>query len=292
MADIDIESLQQWVGSLQTRCDVISAAPVAALSASLNLPAMRASVGEMLPACWHWLYFHDIVPTAELTADGHAPRGDFLPPVPLPRRMWAGSRVRFFEPLRVGDEARRVSNVQSVTHKQGRTGDLVFVTLRHQIFCSQALAIEEEQRLVYRGERRGHDRIGQIASAAAGSGLPVSQWNRELTPDTVLLFRYSALTFNSHRIHYDREYAQRVEGYEGLVVQGPLTATLLLALLHQEMPSTPIDSFEFRALRPLLAGKPLTLRGRRDGHDIHLWALDASAELAMEARASVSGGAI
>jgi 3-methylfumaryl-CoA hydratase len=288
MTDIDIESLQQWVGRTDTRCGVISAAPVAALSASLNLPAPRAGFGEALPACWHWLYFHDLVPTSQLTADGHAPRGDFLPPVPLPRRMWAGSQLRFAAPLLVGDEARRLSTVQSVTHKQGRTGDLVFVTLRHKIFRSEVLAVDEEQQLVYRDHRGGDDNPKPTAIPASRSSPPVAQWRRELSPDTVLLFRYSALTFNSHRIHYDRDYAMGVEGYDGLVVQGPLTATLLLELLHRELPSAHIAAFEFRALRPLLAAAPLHLQGRRDEQEIRLWALDANGDLAMEARASLS----
>jgi len=289
MTDIDIESLQQWVGRTHTRCDVISAAPVAALSASLDLPSPRAVNSEALPACWHWLYFQDVVTTSRLTPDGHAPRGDFLPPVPLPLRMWAGSHLRFAAPLLVGDEVHRVSTVRSVTHKQGRTGDLVFVTLRHQIFRSQVLAIDEEQHLVYRAQRSVGDNTKPAANPASTPSSPVAQWHRELAPDTVLLFRYSALTFNSHRIHYDRDYAMRVEGYEGLVVQGPLTATLLLELLQQELPSAHIASFEFRAVRPLLADAPLHLRGRRDEQEIRLWALDANGELAMEARASLSG---
>ena len=288
MPDIDIEYLQQWVGRMHTRCDVIAAAPVAALSASLNLPATRAVLGEPLPACWHWLYFHDLVPTAQLTPDGHAPRGDFLPLVPLPRRMWAGSHLRFAAPLLVGDEAQRVSTVEAVTHKHGRSGDLVFVTLRHQIFRSQMLAIDEEQRLVYRDQRVGDDNPTSTTAPASGPSSSVAQWHSDVSVDTVLLFRYSALTFNSHRIHYDRDYAMGVEGYDGLVVQGPLTATLLLELLHQELPSARIAAFEFRALRPLLANAPLRLQGRRDEQAIHLWALDANGDLAMEARASLS----
>ena len=289
MTAIDIEYLQQWVGRTHTRCDLICAAPVAALSASLDLAATRAVFGEPLPACWHWLYFQDHVPTSLLTPDGHAPRGDFLPPVPLPRRMWAGSHLRFVAPLLVGDEAQRVSTVQSVAHKQGRSGDLVFVTLRHQIFRGQILAIDEEQRLVYRDQRVGEDNPTSKTKPTSAPSSSVAQWRRELCPDTVLLFRYSALTFNSHRIHYDSDYAMRVEGYDGLVVQGPLTATLLLELLHRELPSAHVAAFEFRALRPLLADAPLHLQGRRDGQAIHLWALDANGNVAMEARASLSG---
>jgi 3-methylfumaryl-CoA hydratase len=294
MTDIDIESLQQWVGRTHTRCDVISAAPVAALSASLNLPAPRAVVGAALPACWHWLYFQEVVPTSRLTPDGHAPRGDFLPPVPMPRRMWAGSRLRIAVPLLVGDEARRVSTVQSVTHKQGRSGDLVFVTLRHQVFCRQILAIDEEQHLVYRDQRMGDDNAQhsskQTAKSTTETSLPLAQWRWEVSADTVLLFRYSALTFNSHRIHYDRDYAMREEGYGGLVVQGPLTATLLLELLNRELPSARVSTFEFRAARPLLAETTMLLQGRREKQEVRLWALDANGELATEAWATLSSG--
>lgn len=292
MTDIDIKTLQHWVGRAHTRSDVISAAPVAALSASLNLPAPRAVVGEALPACWHWLYFQDLVPTSQLTPDGHAPRGDFLPPVPLPRRMWAGSQLRFAAPLLVGDEAQRVSTVQSVTHKQGRSGDLVFVTVRHRVLRGEMLAIDEEQRLVYRDLHMGDDNPGRTAkpaaTAAPGPSPPLAQWHTELSPDAVLLFRYSALTFNSHRIHYDRDYAMREEGYGGLVVQGPLSATLLLELLYRELPSERIATFKFRAIRPLLADAPLHLQGRRDRQDVRLWALDANGDLAMEANATLS----
>lgn len=281
MSVVDIEQLQQWVGNTDTRCDVITAAPVAALSATVDYSSARAAAGEVLPPCWHWLYFQDRVPTADLTADGHAPRGDFLPPVPLPRRMWAGSRLRFAAPVIVGQAVRRVSTILSVRHKHGQSGELVFVTVQHQVFHGDTLAIEEEQDLVYREHRTGN------ASSAPRSTPAAAQWSREVLPCAVLLFRYSALTFNSHRIHYDREYATAEEGYNGLVVQGPLTATLLLDLLHRELPSEQVAAFEFRAIRPLLAGAPLQLQGRRDARQVQLWALDAAGETAMEARASL-----
>ncbi len=283
MSVVDIKALQRWIGRTQTRCDVLSAAPAAALSASLNHTHPRALMGDALPPCWHWLYFQDAVAASGLGIDGHARRGGFLPPVSLPRRMWAGSRLHFVAPLTVGEAVRRVSTVASITHKQGRNGELVFVTLRHQIFQGEKLAIEEEQDLVFR------EPVAANVVPLPRPAPAVAHWSRELRPDSVLLFRYAALTFNSHRIHYDRDYAMREEGYASLVVQGPLTATLLLDVLHRELPDVAVAAFEFRAIRPLLEGLPLRLQGRRDGEEVRLWALDASGALAMEAHARLQG---
>ncbi len=279
MSAVDIKKLQRWIGRTQTRRDVLCAAPVAALSASLDYLQPRALVGDALPPCWHWLYFQDATAASGLGVDGHVLRGDFLPPVSLSRRMWAGSRLRFVAPLKVGDAVRRISTIATVTHKHGRSGELVFVTLSHQIFQGDFLAIEEEQDLVYREPDAAN--VVPLPRPAPAQ----AQWSRDLRPDAVLLFRYSALTFNSHRIHFDRDYAMDKEGYAALVVQGPLTATLLLDMLHRESPDTEVATFEFRALRPLLEGLTLQLQGRQDGNAVRLWALDASGALAMEAQA-------
>jgi len=279
MSTVDIELLQGWVGSTETHCDVISVAPVAGLSASLDYLSPLARVGEALPPGWHWLYFQDAVAASNLAVDGHVRRGDFMPPVPLSRRMWAGSRLHFFSPITVGDEVRRVSIIASITHKEGRSGELIFVTLRHQIFQQEKLAIEEEQNLVYRDYG--------TSSSVVRPAPAESQWSREICPDSVLLFRYSALTFNSHRIHFDRHYASQVEGYTSLVVHAPLTATLLLDLLRRELPDSAVKEFEFRAIKPLLEGAPLFLQGRRDDQEVTLWVLDDSGVLAMEARATL-----
>jgi 3-methylfumaryl-CoA hydratase len=279
MSAVDSATLQRWIGKTETRTDVLAAAPVAALSATLNYTQPRASVGDVLPPCWHWMYFQDVVAASALGVDGHSARGGFLPPVSLPRRMWAGSRLRFIAPLIVGTAVRRVSTIASVTHKQGRSGELVFVKVAHQIFQGEMLALEEEQDLVYR--ELGVTNVVPLPRPAPA----VAQWSRELRPGAVLLFRYSAITFNSHRIHYDRDYAVGEEGYASLVVQGPLTATLLLDLLQRELPGVDVLTFEFRAIRPLLEGMPLLLQGRQDGREVRLWALDASGALAMEAQA-------
>ena len=279
MSTVDIELLQGWVGNTETHCDVISVAPVAGLSASLDYLSPLARVGEALPPGWHWLYFQDAVAASNLAVDGHVRRGDFMPPVPLSRRMWAGSRLHFFSPVTVGDEVRRVSIIASITHKEGRSGELIFVTLRHQIFQQEKLAIEEEQNLVYRDYG--------TSSSVVRPAPAEPQWSREICPDSVLLFRYSALTFNSHRIHFDRHYASQVEGYASLVVHAPLTATLLLDLLRRELPDSAVKDFEFRAIKPLLEGAPLFLQGRRDGQEVNLWVLDDSGALAMEARVTL-----
>ncbi|MEJ2533815.1 MAG: MaoC family dehydratase N-terminal domain-containing protein [Halioglobus sp.] len=279
MAAHDLNALEAWIGKTESREDLISPAPAAGLSATLDYGTPRASVGDPLPPLWHWLYFHAVPRPSETDRDGHPRRGGFLPPVALPRRMWAGSRIRFESPLRVGDRARRDSAIASISHKQGSAGDLVFVTVRHRIYRGDALAIEEEQDLVYRETATGN------ATPAPQPAPEEAQWTREITPDPVLLFRYSAFTLNSHRIHYDRDYAMNVEGYQGLVVQGPLTATLLLDSLYREWPDAQVKSFSFRGMRPLLDGRQVLLQGRRDDTSATLWALDEGGALAMKANA-------
>jgi 3-methylfumaryl-CoA hydratase len=276
-----MELLKGWVGRSRALDCTVTEAPVAALSATLDYAHSRALLGEPLPACWHWIYFQEAVATAGLGVDGHPRRGDFLPPVPLSRRMWAGSRLQFFAPVKVGETLQRISTIADIQHKAGRNGELVFVTVNHRIFQSDRLAIEEDQDLVYRGP------AARAKARAAQSDLPQAQWSAQLCPDAILLFRYSALTFNSHRIHFDRDYAMREEGYDSLVVQGPLTATLLLDLLHRQVPGAELSRFEFRAKRPLLEGSRLQLQGNRQGHEVHLWALDAAGALAMDAHATL-----
>lgn len=281
MSTVDINSLRAWVGRQETRSDVITQAPVTGLSATLGYTSPRARAGEALPPLWHWLYFLSAPPAAEVDVDGHARRGSFLPPVPLPRRMWASGSVRFVAPLYVGDKVLRVSTISDISYKQGSSGPLVFVSVLHQVYRGEELAIEEVQNLVYR-------EAANASLAARGQPVPApAQWSRELEPDPVLLFRYSALTFNSHRIHYDRDYATTVEDYPGLLVQGPLTATLLLDALRREIPDLQLESFEFRGVRPLFEGGLMSLQGHRDEGAAQLWALDSGGALAMTARAGL-----
>jgi len=260
----------------------------------LDDTATPFAVGSVLPPLWHWLYFLPATAASAIDRDGHARRGGFLPPVPLPRRMWAGSDIRFVAPLYVGDVVERVSLIEDVSYKRGRSGELVFVTVLHRLARGEQLVLEERQQLVYR-EAGG----GEAAALSAQAPAPVpaqaapaaAQWSRAIHPDPVLLFRYSALTFNSHRIHYDREYATREEGYPGLVVQGPLAATLLVDLLERALPGVQLRSFRFRGNRPLLEGADILLQGRREGERAELWALDAGGAPALTASAEFAPGA-
>ena len=202
-----IAHLQEWLGKTETLVDTVTAAPVRALSATLDRPDADPSKGTFLPELWHWLYFLPHARQSEIGPDGHPKRGGFLPPVPLPRRMWAGSRVQWLAPLAVGDEIKRVSKIESVTHKSGRTGDLIFVLVKHEISNQKGLAIIEEHDIVYRDAPGLDDK--PVAPTPAPSD---AKWSKTITPDDVLLFRYSALTFNGHRIHYDRKYVTEVEG--------------------------------------------------------------------------------
>ena len=281
---MDIANLQQWVGRTETQSDQVTLAPIAALSATLDRDDPPPRPGDPLPPLWHWLYFLPTHRQSDLAHDGHALRGGFLPPVPLPRRMWAGSRFEFHHPLRAGEEIVRASRIRDVKHKEGRTGPLVFVMVRHEIGNSGGLAIFEEHDIVYRGQPKPGD-----PSPAAEAAPADAIWERTIHPDDVLLFRYSALTFNGHRIHYDRRYATGEEGYPGLVVHGPLIATLLLDLLRRNLPEARVARLSFRAMSPLFDTAPFSVCGRPEGaRSVRLWARNAAGGLAMEAAASLS----
>jgi len=280
-------NFETWLGRSETATDVITATPYAALSATLDRPSGRPPEGTPLPPLWHWLYFLPLYQQSEVGPDGHARRGEFLPPVPLPRRMWAGSELEFHDPLRVGDEVTRVSTIAAINEKTGRSGSLVFVKVRHELRRNgeSALALAETHDIVYREAARAG------AGAPAPAAAPVAAaWQRKVVPDAVLLFRYSALTFNGHRIHYDRSYVTEVEGYPGLVVHGPLLATLLLDLLREHRPHAAVARFAFRASSPLFDIDPFFVCGEpaSDGTTVRLWAKDHRGGLAMEATAIVS----
>ncbi|NLD55073.1 MAG: acyl-CoA dehydrogenase [Burkholderiaceae bacterium] len=285
--------LEDWIGRSETRHDIVTAAPLQALRATLDYPAVEVGPGSPLPPFWHWLYFLPMARASELGEDGHARRGGFLPPVTLPRRMWAGGQLELNEPLRVGDRVARTSTIDDVRRKDGRSGSLVFVKVRHELRCNgaQAPAVVELQDIVYREAQRAGDLPPEPRPApAAEPGVVL--WRREIVPDPVLLFRYSALTFNGHRIHYDRSYATGVEGYPGLVVHGPLIATLLLDLVQRERPDAAVASFSFRAVRPVFDLNPFSVNGapqpggrESEGGSVRLWAADHEGWLAMEASA-------
>jgi 3-methylfumaryl-CoA hydratase len=279
-----MDELRAWIGRSETAHDLVGPTPVVALSATLDHPAAAVPAGTPLPPLWHWLYFLPMHRQSEIGADGHARRGGFMPPVPLPRRMWAGSQFEFLAPVRVGDALVRISTIADVTVKSGRTGQLVFVKVRHELRCNGAAeaALVEFHDIVYRDAQRADDAAPPPQAAPAGAS-----WQREITPDDVLLFRYSALTFNGHRIHYDRQYVTAVEGYPGLVVHGPLIATLLMDLLRRQLPEAEVTSFRFKAVRPTFDLHPFKVCGSCDGGTVKLWAQDHEGWLTMDAVATL-----
>ena len=259
-----------WLGRTETATDMLTDGVIAGLRATLDY-AEPATPGSPAPQGAHWLLAPPRVAASVLGEDGHPAKGGFLPPVDLPRRMWAGSKVQFLAPLPIGAVVQRSSEIASIESKSGTTGSLVFVEVQHETSAAGVVAVSERQTIVYR----------EANAAATAKPAPPPKpepekkwdWRRELTPDAVMLFRYSALTFNGHRIHYDFPYATQVEGYAGLVVHGPLLATLLLDLCARELGPNKLRAFSFRGKSPVTAGRPLTLVGRVEGERIELAAL-------------------
>lgn len=277
---------KQWVGRTETVEDWITPSRVAAWHATLDHAEALPRQGEPAPLGIHWTLAPRVVRESELGADGHAKRGGFLPPVPLPRRLWAGSRVALYESLRVGDRVERASEIMAVHEKKGRESPLVFVTVRHRFRTDTGIAIEEEQDLVYREAATSNARVERRDDG--GGAAPA--WRHTVRPTETLLFRYSALTFNTHRIHYDRRYATDVEGYAGLVVHGPLIATLMLSFLQAQVSPRFVERFQFKAIRPTfdtsdfdVYGSPLSA----DGHS-RLWSTDNEGARAVDAEAWIS----
>ena len=284
------QDYEAWVGGVRVREEIVAPWPARAFAATLDRDSGPYGMGARLPAGWHWLYFHDPVPASRLGPDGHEARGDFLPDVPLPGRMWAGGRLRFHGPLALGDRAKRTSTIERIVPKEGRSGPLVFVTVRHEIAGPEGLAVEEEQDIVYRG---GSPEGGAAKSGARGAGA--GGWERpegaetvdRFVADEVTLFRFSALTFNGHRIHYDHPYATGAEGYPGLVVHGPLLALLLLDA-GARLRGRPLRRFEYRALAPVFQGEIIELVASPSSsvpdEEAQLWAAHSQRGPAMEAR--------
>jgi 3-methylfumaryl-CoA hydratase len=280
-------SVADWIGRTETVSDVVTPTPYAALSATLDRDPQRPPTGTPLPPVWHWLYFLPLYRQSDVGPDGHALKGGFLPPTPLPRRMWAGSQLEFRAPIFIGDAITRVSTIENVSEKSGRTGPLIFVKVRHDVRRGEEtnVAIVEYHDIVYREAPKPDDVAPPPAKA------PVTfAWERKWVPDDVLLFRYSALTFNSHRIHYDRRYVTEVEGYPGLVVHGPLLATLMLDLLRHERPDAVVTHYTFRAMRPVFDIHTFHVCGQpqADGRTIDLWVRDYEGALAMSATAVIA----
>lgn len=279
---IDLALLRQWVGRTEERAERIAPFAADALTATLDRDDPPHAEGAPLPPLWHWMHFLPLFPLSGAGYDGHQAVGGFLPPVPLPRRMWAGGRLSFHAPLRVGAMASRVSRVVSVDHRTGRSGDLVFVTVEHSIHADDRLLVQEEHDIVYRAAPAPGEppREPQRASQA-------SDFSRVVEPGPVLLFRYSALTFNGHRIHYDRPFCL-AEGYDGLVVHGPLLATLMLDLLRREQPGAQITGFRFRALAPVTDTAPFTLCGTVEAGMARLWVQRSDGAMAMQGEATLA----
>lgn len=275
-----VAHLQSWQGRSETLQELIHPAPLRGLHAMLDGEGAAPQDGDPVPPLGRWLYFQPQAPQAQIAEDGHPHKGGFLPPVPLPRRMWAGGRLQWAtdNPLRVGQMAALTSTVQSVQHKAGRSGELVFVVVRHELHNEQGLCLSEEQDIVY----RHMPKPGQ--AAPAGQAAPEgATWQRRITPTPAWLFRYSALTFNAHRIHYDRPYATETEGYPGLVVHGPLIATLLVDLVQRHHPKASVSGFWFKAVRPTFDLQPFDVCARADdGGALDVWGQDHEGMLTMQ----------
>jgi 3-methylfumaryl-CoA hydratase len=272
-----LDHLREWIGRKERRTDVAAAWPVAALAATLDRRDPRPVTGGAIPPGWHWLYFLETTAASELGADGHARRGGFLPPVALPRRMWAGGRIEFRHALKAGEALERESEVVSVEPKQGKSGSLVFVTVRHTVACAGETAVIEEHDIVYRDAAK--------RSEPPPHGKPAPQhaaWRRELVAGPVMLFRFSALIFNAHRIHYDLDYCREEEHYPGLVVHGPLQTILLLDLCRRNE-ARPVKRLDYRALHPVFHTERFTVNGEpsADGSKAELWTANAAGNCAM-----------
>lgn len=278
--DLDIDHLKSWVGRTEEARDVLSSRLADGFAATLDL-SERYAEGDEAPLCLHWCLAPPMVPSGETGPDGHPARGGFLPPVPLPRRMWAGGEMTFHEPLRVGDEVTRRSRIEDVAMKEGRSGRLCFVTVRHEIATDRGTAIEERQDIVYRDMTPG----GTPPPPKPGDEAPSGELTRSVAATPLLLFRYSALTFNGHRIHYDRSYCIEEEGYPGLIVHGPLQATLLVHLAAEYL-GRPPQTFAYRGVSPLFDGGAFSVNVAADGAGAKGWTVSADGRRTMTAEAT------
>jgi 3-methylfumaryl-CoA hydratase len=284
LPDIDAATLNQWLGRIRTTADRIDCRQANLLKATLQPDRSDLERGDVLPHGWHWIYFLEAPRMDQLGRDGHASLGDFLPPVPLPVRMWAGTRLQYHQPIRLEETLHRHSEVTAITPKTGRSGELCFVTVSHTYRCGDEVRLEEQHDIVYREASSEQDfATPPLADTESDRSIVI-------TPTTTLLFRYSALTFNGHRIHYDLDYCREVEGYPGLVVHAPLVATLMLGLMEQHYMDRSLSMIEFRqrAVSPLYHGEPFTIHLRENATGCNLWAATETGRLA--ATAAVMAG--
>ena len=293
-----VQDFTPWVGKRQTVSDIISPVQVRQMAATLNDAArMQQPDCAPLPAGWHWLYFNPLEIQSRLGPDGHPARGDFLPPVALERRMWAGSRLAWQRPFEVGMTVEKASEILKISHKTGRSGDMVFVTLAHRYSDARGLILEEEHDIVYRDKPSADE---TAALLALGEQIRAGQHSFErqgrhveaVQPDPVMLYRYSAATFNGHRIHYDVDYARTVEGYPGLVVHGPLIATLQLNFAENHVaPGRFIRTFEFKALRPTFDLSSFHLHASPadgPGEVLNIWSSNNTGQVGLDGRITLA----
>ncbi|MET3906114.1 3-methylfumaryl-CoA hydratase [Bradyrhizobium sp. S3.3.6] len=275
---LDIDHLRQWIGRSEEATDIVTAQLIRGLRATLFQEVGEPKTGDAAPFTVHWCLAQPVFPMSMLGPDGHPTRGGFLPPVPLPRRMWAGGEIAFLQPLRVGDESTRTSRIADVQVKSGSTGTLCFVAVEHSISSPRGVAIRERQDIVYR-EMTGS------APATAKAPPPKAQHREIHVSDPVLLFRYSALTFNGHRIHYDRDYVTRVEGYPGLIFHGPLQAALIIEMAAKLRSGKPPKTFTYRGLQPLFEGSEFSINANETADGMELWIANAEGQPTMKATA-------
>ena len=278
---LDLDHLRQWIGRTSEATDIVTAHLVRGLRATLFQDIGEPKVGDAAPFTVHWCLGQPVFPMSELGPDGHPTRGGFLPPVPLPRRMWAGGELQFFDSLRVGDEARRSSRIADVSLKSGSTGQLCFVSVEHEVTTARGTAIRERQDIVYR-EIGGAPGVAPAKAAPA----PTAQHRETHMSDPVLLFRYSALTFNGHRIHYDRDYVTRVEGYPGLIFHGPLQAAFIVELAAKLQGGMPPKKFVYRGVQPLFEGSEFSVNANDNGASMELWTANAEGQPTMKGTAT------
>ncbi len=277
---LDIDHLKQWIGRSTEASDIVTAQLVKGLRATLFQEIGEPKAGDAAPFTTHWCLAQPVFPMSQLGPDGHPTRGGFLPPVPLPRRMWAGGELEFVDSLLVGDESTRTSRISDVTLKTGSTGTLCFVSVEHEVTSPRGVAIRERQDIVYRD-------IGSAqAPAKPAAPPPVAQHRETHMADPVLLFRYSALTFNGHRIHYDRDYVTKVEGYPGLIFHGPLQAAFIVELAAKLHGGRPPKKFVYRGLQPLFEGSEFSVNANDNGTGMELWTANTAGQPTMKGTAT------
>jgi 3-methylfumaryl-CoA hydratase len=279
---LDLDHLRQWIGRSTEASDTVTAQLVRGLRATLFLDIGEPTTGDAAPHTVHWCLAQPVAPMSELGPDGHPARGGFLPPVPLPRRMWAGGELEFLDGLRVGDEATRHSEIADVMMKTGSTGTLCFVAVKHTISTARGVAIRERQDIVYRDVP---GRPPSAATAKPAAAAPPAKHRESHMADPVLLFRYSALTFNGHRIHYDRDYVTNVEGYPGLIFHGPMQAALLVEFAARLHRGAVPRKFSYRGVQPLFDGSEFSVNANEAGAGMELWTANSAGQPTMKASA-------